>query len=119
MFRYPTSSRRRRLRIAGLLLGVLAAPAISAASLASGTVANPEPVALLPSSRMIAEAPRAPRPCPSNMALVGASCVDKYEASLVEILADGTEVPYSPFEAPNGHRVRAVSRAGVIPQAHI
>ena len=57
--------------------------------------------------------------CPSDMAFAGGSCVDKWEASLVEIKDDGTEVPYSPYEAPNGHHVRAVSRAGVVPQAHM
>lgn len=57
--------------------------------------------------------------CPHDMALVGKSCVDKYEASLVEIHEDGTETDFSPHEAPNGHRVRAVSRPGVVPQAHI
>jgi len=53
------------------------------------------------------------------MARVGAGCVDKYEASLVAIDETGNESPWSPYEAPNGHRVRAVSRANVVPQAHI
>jgi len=45
--------------------------------------------------------------------------VDRFEGSLVEITADGREVPYSPHLAPNGHSVKAQSRAGVKPQAHI
>jgi hypothetical protein len=53
------------------------------------------------------------------MARVGSSCVDKYEGSLVEIRDDGTEVAFSPYEAPNGHAIRAVSRPNVVPQAHI
>jgi formylglycine-generating enzyme len=57
--------------------------------------------------------------CPSNMALVGSSCVDKYEGSLVEVREDGTDAPFSAYEPPNGKHVRAVSRAGVTPQAHI
>jgi hypothetical protein len=57
--------------------------------------------------------------CPANMAHVGASCVDKYEGSLVEIGDDGKETTWSPYQAPNGHKIRAVSRAGVVPQAHI
>ena len=61
----------------------------------------------------------ADRTCPKNMALVGKSCVDKYEGSLVEIASDGSEKSFSPYEAPNGHQVRAVSRPGVVPQAHI
>lgn len=57
--------------------------------------------------------------CPKHMALVGKTCVDKFEGSLVERTADGREVPFSPYQAPNGHDVRAVSRPGVVPQAHI
>jgi len=57
--------------------------------------------------------------CPSNMARVGSSCVDRYEGSLVSIDDEGNESAYSPYTAPNGHHVRAVSRKGVVPQAHI
>ncbi len=57
--------------------------------------------------------------CPGDMALVNGSCVDKFEGSLVEIREDGTEVPFSPYATPVGHKVRAVSREGVAPQAHI
>jgi formylglycine-generating enzyme len=60
-----------------------------------------------------------PRPCPDDMAHVGASCVDRYEASLVEIHDDGTEATFSPYASPASHRVRAVSRPDVVPQAHI
>jgi formylglycine-generating enzyme len=58
-------------------------------------------------------------PCPADMALVGRSCVDRYEGSLVEIHDDGAETPFSPYSSPVGHRVRAASRPGVVPQAHI
>jgi formylglycine-generating enzyme len=57
--------------------------------------------------------------CPSNMALVGKSCVDKFEGSLVEVTADGHEVPFSAHTPPNGHAVKAKSVPGVTPQAHI
>jgi hypothetical protein len=57
--------------------------------------------------------------CPSEMALVGNSCVDKWEGSLVEIRNDGVEVPFSPYTTPSGRHVRAVSRPNVVPQAHI
>jgi formylglycine-generating enzyme required for sulfatase activity len=53
------------------------------------------------------------------MALVGRSCVDRWEASLVELHPDGSETAFSAHEAPRGHAVRAVSRPGVAPQAHI
>jgi hypothetical protein len=57
--------------------------------------------------------------CPNNMALVGKTCVDRYEGTLVEVLADGREVPFSPHLPPNGHSVKAKSVPGMTPQAHI
>ena len=53
------------------------------------------------------------------MALVGATCVDRYEASLVELHPGGAETPFSPFVAPRSQRVRAVSVPGAIPQGHV
>jgi sulfatase modifying factor 1 len=58
-------------------------------------------------------------PCPRDMTLVGSSCVDRYEGSLVEVREDGSEAPFSAHQTPEGHKVRAVSKAGVTPQAHI
>jgi hypothetical protein len=63
---------------------------------------------------------RAARSCPSDMVSVGDRfCVDRYEASLVEILPNGEERPWSPFATVDGHVVRAVSEANVYPQAYI
>lgn len=58
--------------------------------------------------------------CPANMASVDDRfCVDKYEASLVEMLPAGEERPF-PFYLPiEGHKVRAVSEKGVYPQGYI
>jgi formylglycine-generating enzyme len=58
--------------------------------------------------------------CPANMASVDDRfCVDKYEASLVEMLPGGDERPF-PFYMPvDGHKVRAVSEKGVYPQGYI
>jgi formylglycine-generating enzyme required for sulfatase activity len=47
-----------------------------------------------------------------------AFCIDRWEASLVETTASG-ERPFSPFESADGHKVRAVTREGVMPQAYI
>jgi sulfatase modifying factor 1 len=58
-------------------------------------------------------------PCPEEMALVGTSCVDRYEGSLVVILPNGREAPFSPYMTPTGYEVRAVSYAAVVPQGHI
>jgi sulfatase modifying factor 1 len=58
--------------------------------------------------------------CPPDMASIGGRyCVDKYEASLVEIMADGSEQPWSPFTGMEGHNVRAVSVKGQFPQGYI
>jgi formylglycine-generating enzyme len=67
--------------------------------------------------RRKAAAPKAP--CPAEMQLVGRYCIDKYEASTVEVNADGTTAPHSPYMPVTGIRVRAVSRKGVVPQAYI
>ncbi|MBL0196864.1 MAG: SUMF1/EgtB/PvdO family nonheme iron enzyme [Myxococcales bacterium] len=64
--------------------------------------------------------------CPSGMAHVpGVSgqlgfCIDKWEASLVEVDPRGRRTPHSPYElVKKGARVAAVSRPGIVPQAHI
>jgi sulfatase modifying factor 1 len=88
-------------RIAGLL--VAAGLAFAALTVASGASAKSG----------------ASAGCPSEMALVGTSCVDKWEASLVEKRTDGSEIAYSAHHSPAGHDVRAVSKPGVVPQAHI
>lgn len=58
--------------------------------------------------------------CPPGMVAVGDFCIDRFEASLVELDADGTEVgSWSPFHNPGTRRVRAVSLEGAIPQGYI
>lgn len=66
--------------------------------------------------------PPPPGPCPDGMVLVEATppfCIDEGEAQLLEILPDGTEAPFSPFETINGRRVKATSVLGEIPQGYI
>jgi len=56
------------------------------------------------------------------MALVGDRlCVDRWEASLLEVPPDGPERPWSPHLVPPAHGVnlRAVSKPDVLPQGHI
>jgi hypothetical protein len=114
----PPTTRKRIGRafpiVAALLLGTSVLAAAPARSL------SPAPVAAN-LGRVVAELPEVQitTPCPADMALVGASCVDRWEASLVEIGDDGREIMHSPFEAPNGKRVRAVSKPNVTPQAHV
>jgi sulfatase modifying factor 1 len=58
--------------------------------------------------------------CPSGMARIGEQfCVDRYEASLVEVLPGGRERAWSPYHCPQGARTRAVSRRGSVPQAYV
>jgi hypothetical protein len=64
-------------------------------------------------------APEPPEPCPPEMALVGGVvCVDRWEATLVEL---GGEVRWSPYLSPATAVVtlRAVSVPGVVPQGYI
>lgn len=64
-----------------------------------------------------------PAPCPTNMALVASGelrfCIDRYEASLVEIDREGNEKPYPHWLPVDGRAVRAVSQANVFPQGFI
>jgi sulfatase modifying factor 1 len=47
-------------------------------------------------------------------------CVDRWEASLVELATDDREIPWSPFrQVEDGHRLRAVSRPDVYPQGYV
>jgi hypothetical protein len=65
----------------------------------------------LVSQRALAEDVAPPNPLPDY-------CIDRYEASLVLVTPEGDR-PFSPYETVNARRVRAVSRAGVTPQAYI
>jgi hypothetical protein len=58
--------------------------------------------------------------CPPDMASVDDRfCVDRFEASLVEILPNGEERAFSAYETVSGRIVRAISERGVVPQAYI
>jgi len=58
--------------------------------------------------------------CPPDMATIDDRfCVDRFEAGLVEILPNGEERPWSPFESVEKRVVRAVSEPGVVPQGYI
>jgi formylglycine-generating enzyme len=58
--------------------------------------------------------------CPQGMASVDHRfCVDRYEASLIEVLPNGEERAWSPYQSVDGHVVRAVSSKKVYPQGYI
>jgi hypothetical protein len=62
----------------------------------------------------------AARGCPVGMARIDNFCVDRFEATLVEVGSDGIEVPHPAFEPPEeGVRYEARSRAGELPQGYI
>jgi hypothetical protein len=64
---------------------------------------------------------RASGACPTGMADVGRRfCIDRWEGSLVEKRADGTEAPWSPFVSPeDGHVYIARTAPNVTPQAYV
>jgi formylglycine-generating enzyme len=58
--------------------------------------------------------------CRPGMASIdGRYCIDRYEASLIEVLPGGDERPFSPFNAIRSEHVRAVSEPSVYPQGYI
>ena len=62
-------------------------------------------------------------PCPREMVLIEGDgvrvCVDRWEASLVEVGEDGEERPFPHWLPVDGHSVRAVSAPDVFPQGYI
>jgi formylglycine-generating enzyme required for sulfatase activity len=70
---------------------------------------------------LVAQTPPRDGHCPEGSTLIqGTFCIDRYEATLVEVLRRGRTRPWSPFVSPqHGHTYRAVSRAGVRPQGYI
>ena len=57
--------------------------------------------------------------CQDGMASIGGKyCIDQYEAGVVEITGKETKA-HSPYKAVDGLKVKAISKKGVIPQAHI
>jgi hypothetical protein len=59
--------------------------------------------------------------CPVEMANIeNRFCIDRWEASLVEVMPDGRDMPWPAFGAiEDGHMLRAVSAPNVYPQAYI
>lgn len=64
--------------------------------------------------------------CPEGMALVAKDsvrvCVDRWEATIVEVSSKGVESQHSPYNTPNtwtNTKYKAVSVPGVVPQAYV
>jgi formylglycine-generating enzyme len=87
------------------------APPANAAAPRAGSAAQPATEA---------QAPASTPGCPAEMARVDDSCVDRYEASLVERTSDGKEAPYPAHQPPlKDGRYEARSVAGALPQGYI
>jgi hypothetical protein len=57
--------------------------------------------------------------CFEGMAMIGSRfCIDRWEASLVEVTNSG-ERAFSPYDSPDKRLVRAVTGAGSVPQGYI
>lgn len=121
----PAASRRQ---VAESLRSLAAATAGIARSMLPGTrgtleeaIARFAPVYPSRVREGEAPAPRLGAKCRTDMALVADRvCVDRYEASLVEVLPGGGLKPHSAYHEPvAGHVYIARSVADVVPQAHI
>lgn len=94
--------------------GSVAALAVACAPKAIVPAVTPPPISI-PTVTLASDSAG----CPTDMALAaGSFCVDKYEASLVEVLEKG-EKPFPWNASPGGRKVRAVSVAGAFPQGYI
>jgi sulfatase modifying factor 1 len=103
-----------------LALGTCALDAFAKGKLAS---LNPAPnksssTTLTPAAKLIA-----PKGCPAGMAAIptetGGFCIDKYEASTVEMLPGGKTKAHASYEPVTGKKVKAVVHKGVMPQGYI
>ncbi len=56
---------------------------------------------------------------PGMSSILGKFCIDKYEASVVEIVGGKRTRPHSPYAPVDGLDIKAVSKRGVVPQAYI
>jgi hypothetical protein len=88
---------------------------------AKGKVCDPHALVRVNAGKDVREPP-GEGGCPLGMTRVPAHprvCIDRWEAHLVEVLADGTEHTWSPFFNPGGLPVRAKSAPGAIPQGYV
>ncbi len=99
---------------------VSAAPPAIRASASAVLSASVSPVLSASASGAPTAKPRDPDACPEEMARIGRTCVDRWEAHLATIQTDGSEVPW-PHEKrlEEGTKYLARSASGIFPQAYI
>jgi formylglycine-generating enzyme len=96
------------------------APPLPSPPASSVAVSSGAPASASASSSALVNPDEPPPPCPDGMALVGRFCVDKFEASLEVIGADGIHSPHPHYERPEkGPTYYAVSKPGLFPQGYI
>jgi formylglycine-generating enzyme len=76
-------------------------------------------LALAPIAHPIQASDATQRPCPTEMAFTAGTCMDRYEARLLERGEDGSLMPFPPFARPKQGTFVAEARAGVRPQGYI
>ena len=57
--------------------------------------------------------------CPAGMVPVAAFCIDRYEASLLDVTVAAAPIPWSPYRNPGATPVRALSARFAVPQGAI
>lgn len=125
MFAGGTPSPRMLLLGSVWLIASCAALGLSASGTEAPSVTPPAArVAARPAPSAAVAAKPAPSaresaPCSADMVLVERTCVDRYEAHLLEPQASGALVLHSPSKRPEHKRYVAASSAGVKPQAFI
>ncbi|MEQ9324816.1 MAG: SUMF1/EgtB/PvdO family nonheme iron enzyme, partial [Polyangiaceae bacterium] len=93
-------------------VGLAPAPDVMMAMVASPRTPASSAVSI---GRAVAEGP-----CPPEMALVGGSCIDRWEAHVTVTSADGSEAILPGNERPpDGARLTAASASGTVPQGHL
>ena len=107
--------------LAGVTLGVARSTAPGAPGTLEAAIAHFAPAFANPVREGAAPPVKVGARCPAEMALVaGRVCVDRYEASLLEVTPDRRLVPHSPYHAPAAGKVYfAHSAPYVVPQAYI
>ncbi|HVY31452.1 MAG TPA: SUMF1/EgtB/PvdO family nonheme iron enzyme [Polyangiaceae bacterium] len=107
--------------VAALLVTLVAStPEVGASAQRAPTREAPAPTAAQKAAPTMLAAAVARKPrCSAEMALVEQSCVDRYEAHLLDPDAAGALVPHPPHLRPEGTRYVAASSAGVKPQGLI
>ncbi len=102
-------------------LGGVARPSSHDRILAPGAVEPPDPDQAGPVPVPARATRESGYVCPTDMAMIGRSyCVDLYEASLVQVMPDGTERDWPYYQVlPRDVIARAVSLPGVYPQGYV